>query len=323
MKQSNRVFILTEIVLGIMVVTMTFIMIHGKSGKDIGRVSVIVQNSDDNQFSAFKYGLRMASQDQNIEISVVNTGELNAEEEKEIIEHEIDNGSDAIIVQPVSEESTENILKDFGKRVPVMQVNCKETLDGEASEIPFTNSDNCKMGEALAQELLKDYSGMIKGKTIGIVTESEDFGAAADRITGFEKILSGKGAKILWSVSDIYTKEEEDILKSQLTADIIVAFDDSSLTLAGKCALANNLHGALVYGIGNSTDAAYYLDVGAVQCLIVPDEFNIGYKSLTEVAKKLKSYSYKLKNQRVSYAVIRRDELFSEKNQKILFTMSQ
>lgn len=323
MKHSSRVFILTEIILGIMVITMTFIMIRGESGESIGRVSVIVRNVEDNRFSAFRYGLKMAAQDQDVEISVVNTGDLNEKEEKETIEQEIDNGSDAVIVQPVSEDSTKNMLKKIEKKIPVMQVNCKMGKSSKASELPFTNSDNYKMGETLAKELLRDYNGKIEGKTIGIVSETKDFGAVADRKAGFEKVLAQKGAEVLWSVSDIYAKEDEDILRSQLTTDIIVAFDDSSLTLAGECTLANNLHGALVYGIGNSTEAAYYLDVGAVQCLIVPDEFNMGYKSLTEIAKKLKSHSYKLKSQTVSYTVIRRDELFSEKNQKILFTMSQ
>ena len=36
----------------------------------------------------------------------------------------------------------------------------------------------------------------------------------------------------------------------------------------GEYAAANNLHGALVYGIGNSTEAVYYLDTGIVGCLV-------------------------------------------------------
>ena len=43
----------------------------------------------------------------------------------------------------------------------------------------------------------------------------------------------------------------------------------------------------------------------------------------TQTAKKLGAYFYEMENQTVSYTVIRRDELFSPKNQEILFTMSQ
>ena len=31
---------------------------------------------------------------------------------------------------------------------------------------------------------------------------------------------------------------------------------------------------------GNSTEAVYYLDTGIAGCLVVPDEFNVGYQSL-------------------------------------------
>ena len=70
MKNSKRAFVLTEVALGIMVVIMTFIMIQGRNAKDTDKVSVIIPNSDDNEWSAFRYGLRMAAQDQNIEIIV-------------------------------------------------------------------------------------------------------------------------------------------------------------------------------------------------------------------------------------------------------------
>ena len=128
---------------------------------------------------------------------------------------------------------------------------------------------------------------------------------------------------IPWPTTSLRQKNKEKQLKKQHKVNIIAAFDDRSLTAAGKYSAANDLHGAFVYGIGHSTEAAYYLDTGSIECLVVPDEFNIGYQSLTQTAKKLGAYFYEMENQTVSYTVIRRDELFSPKNQEILFTMSQ
>ena len=48
---------------------------------------------------------------------------------------------------------------------------------------------------------------------------------------------------------------------------------DASVVEAAKEASDNNLQGALVYGIGNSTEAIYYLDSGWAEALITPDEF--------------------------------------------------
>ena len=78
-----------------------------------------------------------------------------------------------------------------------------------------------------------------------------------------------------------------------------------------------------MYGIGNSTEAVYYMDTGFAECLVVPDEFNVGYQSLTEAAESLKHSFPKMQDRTVSYTVIRRDTLFSKENQEVLFTMSQ
>ena len=79
----------------------------------------------------------------------------------------------------------------------------------------------------------------------------------------------------------------------------------------------------MVYGVGNSTEAVYYLDTDRVQCLIVPDGFHMGYQSLTELAENLGRYFHQIQSQEVSYTVLRREDLFTEKNQELLFTMSQ
>ena len=150
---------------------------------------------------------------------------------------------------------------------------------------------------------------------MGIVTQNENSADAISRKNGFQDGLKGKGARISWSVSDS--------LENQSKADLVIALDDASLTMAGECSASNDLHGALVYGIGNSTDAVYYLDTGIAACLVVPDEFNTGYQCMTEVAEKLKHYFYKMESQTLSFTVMRREELFSPENQEILYTMSQ
>ena len=46
MKNSKKVFILTEAVLGILVLMLAVVMLLDKSGKDPYRVSVIIENSE-------------------------------------------------------------------------------------------------------------------------------------------------------------------------------------------------------------------------------------------------------------------------------------
>ena len=324
MKNDKKMFILVEAILAMLVAILAFMMIQEKNGKNLDRVSVIIQNSDDSQWSEFKYGLKMAAQDQGIEIFVVSTGEvLTVAEEKSAIESEIDNGADAVIVQPVLGNDTEKMLKKIAKKVPVMLVEHTASKGKEESKLPIVEPDNYAMGKALAQELLEDYNGNMEGKTLGILSESEELESIRNRRKGLMDELKGTGFTIRWSVDKTSEKEKKTSLKAQSKVDVVVALDNHSIITAGRCLVTGNLNGALLYGIGNSTEAVYYLDTKVAECLVVPDEFNTGYQSLTEVAKNLKNYFYNMKDKTVSYTVIRKDTLFSKENQEILFTLSQ
>lgn len=324
MKNGKKMFILIEIILAVIVIMLASAMLQEKGGKEVDKVSVIIQNSDDNQWAAFKYGLKMAAEDQGIEVFVVSTGAaMTMEEEKSAIEREIENGADAVIVQPVSGSGSEAMLKKIQKKIPVMLVESTVSQDGKTSVLPAAEPDQYAMGVTLAEELLKDYGGNIEGKKIGFVSETYDSEAAMNRKRGVEDTLKDSGVKISWAVSDASANETSNTIMSQPKVDIVIAMDDSSFIKAGECSSSNNLHGALVYGIGNSTEAVYYLDTGIAACLVVPDAFNIGYQSLTEIAENLK-YSFRsLQNQKISYTVLRRDTLFLKENQEIIFTMSQ
>ena len=69
MKNNHKMFILIEGALGLLVLILAIVMLRGNTSRNLDKVSVIVQDSDDNQWDAFKYGLRMAAEDQEIEIN--------------------------------------------------------------------------------------------------------------------------------------------------------------------------------------------------------------------------------------------------------------
>ena len=328
MKQNKKAFLLIETALGMIVLILSIIMIQGqKSERE--KIAVVIVDSDANRWSAFRYGLKMAAQDQDMELFVVSTGNtLTAEEEMDLVNRELENGSDGIIMQPVSGLGAKQIQNSINKKVPVMLVESRVPNMLENTQHPVVASDHYGMGKALAEELLKDFNGFLKDKTIGIVVqdaweETDESGISNSRKEGFLEVLKETGAKISWSVTASDSKGGNSFYNIQPRAEIVIALDDYSLIAVAEHAAANNLHGALVYGIGSSTEAVYYLDTGAVECLVVPDEFMVGYQSLTETAECLRHSLYQMKGQVVSYAALRREELFSVKNQEILFTMSQ
>lgn len=323
MKNSKKVFILTEAVLGVLVLILAVIMLLDRNGKEPYKVSVIIGNSEDNQWAAFRYGLRMAAKDRQVEVSVVPTeGAMTLEEEQELIEQEIYNGADGVIVQPVPGSDTEEMLKKIKKKVPVMLVGSAAAKEG-GETFPVTQPDNYAMGQALAEELIRDCADNLRGKSLGIVSCAGDSQAVQERSAGFQEALKGMGTRVSWNVEGIFGEEETNSLESLPKVDFVIALDDGSTTAAGEYSASNDLHGAIVYGIGNSTEAVYYLDTGRTQCLVVPDEFNVGYQSLDEMSRKLGHSFRKMKDRQTIYTVIQRDTLFTKENQELLFTMSQ
>ncbi|MBS5092414.1 MAG: substrate-binding domain-containing protein [Lachnospiraceae bacterium] len=313
MKKDKKMFIFIEAVLGTMVLFLAFLMLREKNVDKSYQISVIVENADDTQWSAFKYGLKMAAEDKGAEMVMVSTGaSLSQEEEKKLIEEEIKNGADGVIVQPVSGEDTQQMLKKVGNKAEIMLVD--DILSG-IEKFPVIQTDAYAIGKTLVEELLKDYGGNLEGKTLGILNGKEGLKSSAEKEKGFIEALQGTGAEIVWSDTQI-TENMPDV-------DFVIALDDNSLRAAGEMAAANNLHGAIVYGIGNSTQSVYYLDMGIAECLVIPDTFNVGYQSLTELVNKLEKAFYEYENQEISYTVMRKENMFSKENQEVIFTMSQ
>ena len=306
-------FIFIEAVLGTMVLFLAFLMLREKNVDKSYQISVIVENADDTQWSAFKYGLKMAAEDKGAEMVMVSTGaSLSQEEEKKLIEEEIKSGADGVIVQPVSGEDTQQMLKKVGNKAEIMLVD--DILSG-IEKFPVIQPDAYAIGKTLVEELLKDYGGNLEGKTLGILNGKEGLKSSAEKEKGFIEALQGTGAEIVWSDTQI-TENMPDV-------DFVIALDDNSLRAAGEMAAANNPHGAIVYGIGNSTQSVYYLDMGIAECLVIPDTFNVGYQSLTELVNKLEKAFYEYENQEISYTVMRKENMFSKENQEVIFTMSQ
>lgn len=321
MMNNKKGFVLTEVILMIMVIGLALMMISGQNKKALDKVSVILENAGDSQWSALKYGLKMAAEEEGIELAVVDVEEgLDAEAQKKVFEREIEDGADALIVQPVLDKNDQEVLKKIEKRVPVMLVGYEAEKGETRYDLPVIKEDNYEMGQALAEEMLKDFEGNIEEKKIGLLLASTDSNMLSSRECGFKDALEDKNANILELSLDSLLDREEN---TESKVDIVIALDDSNLTAIGEYLASSQPHGELLYGIGQSTEAIYYLDKGIAECVVVPDEFNVGYQSLSEVARKLDHYFENMKKQTVSYSVIRKETLFSKENQELLFTMSQ
>ena len=67
-----------------------------------------------------------------------------------------------MIVQPVLDKNDQEVLKKIEKRVPVMLVGYEAEKGETRYDLPVIKEDNYEMGQALAEEMLKDFEGNIE-----------------------------------------------------------------------------------------------------------------------------------------------------------------
>ena len=62
------------------------------------------------------------------------------------------------------------------------------------------------------------------------------------------------------------------------------------------------------------------MDAGNIQCLIVPDLYEVGYESMNEIAGKLKNSWYQMESHETEIQVVYKKDLFSEDIERFLYS---
>ena len=242
--------------------------------------------------------------------------------DKVIVAYWSQTGNTAAMAAAIGEGITE-----AGKEAVVTDISSVSMDDLQAASA-FALGCPAMGAEVLEEEefepMFASCESKLSGKKIGIYCENTESDACKKRIDGIKDTLAESGCVVMWIVSGVSDTGEKINLLSQRKVDIVLAIDDASVVEAAKEASDNNLQGALVYGIGNSTEAIYYLDSGWAEALITPDEFAAGYKSVVGLVDMLRgSRKYSVEEKPVSYQLLTRKNLFDEENKKLLYAISQ
>ena len=101
-----------------------------------------------------------------------------------------------------------------------------------------------------------------------------------------------------------------------------MALDNAGLEAAGDyaAALGNKI---IVVGTGTSTKALYYLDSGIVQSLVVPEDYMMGYQSVSDLADYIHRNRFLPQVRTIQFRTVWKDTLFAEENQEILFPVQR
>ena len=145
------------VLLGLFLLSSTDLIIKEEEA-GIYPISVIVGDTTDDQYVNFRKGMERAAIELNGDVSFITLYEKgSARQQREMILREQEDGSQALIVDPVEEGMIAQIRQESRASIPLILINAKP---GEAWELENAVSitfDYHGMGRRLGEEVLKEY----------------------------------------------------------------------------------------------------------------------------------------------------------------------
>ena len=300
MKKNRMKFLIIEFLLLLLAVFFVWKIFDQNVAEP--RIAVILPESGDKRWDALIKGMKQAAAENNVHMIICNTEEIDGPEaEREFIREQKDNDIDGFIIYPAPGHETENMLKkECGNKPYLLMADSLAVKEGEAAS-PAIQPDYREIGRSLGEQL------RTKERKIGIIADWKMSEAVQSEISGLKEALEGSGSEIRWC---IYRRKEQNIVErigAEKRADTLVVLDAGVLEELGEQAENGKYRGAELYGVGYSLRTIALLDQGNIQGLIVPDGYEIGYRSVEEMVRKIEHKFYKMQGYTTEYKVFQKD----------------
>ena len=310
-KNRISVILFLAVLLSVIVYSAYGMINQGKDGDYIS-VSVIVNDSSNARWNAFREGLEQGAEDNQVHLNLVSTGSFqNAQEEHTIVKRELEGEADGVIVDPYSSEADSVLPGESANPVVLVET-------GIETDTLYTSvmTDHIKFGQSLADAAIE------AGETrVGILSGNQSQLGMRQRLKGVKERLAEAGVEISWvfSAKEFNKKihNAEYFVNNQVNAVISLENDDTEKAVD----LLSDSAGIFwrIYGEGRSEKTVYYLDKGLIRELVVPNEYYMGYESMALAAQKIRYHTDKVEQVEVEFFRVTKKNLYDEDTSRILF----
>ena len=320
--RENRAFLLILILLTGAIAAVSLVIRRTSDEEEPRHISVVFSDSSADRWAAFKAGLRQGAEDAGVDIRIVRTGRFTSlREEEMLIENELASGADGIILQPYEDEKLWGMVTSVNAKVPVILTDGKEKYDiGSRQRLSFVGMDNSAAGAYLGGRILEETGA---APVVGVITGDSTLAGAAERVSALEEAIEAGGGTIAWVAGRSEMESDKGVPRDSAKVNVIAALDNDGLEFAADYAGARGDRAPAVYGIGNSSKVIYSLDNGIISGILVPDEFTMGYQSVSKMADCLSSGRRGLTGAVIEPVWVTRQTIFSEENETLLFPSVQ
>ena len=316
LKRYKSLLIMIVLLLVFLVLTISQVDQDRPRKQERKHVSFVVYGDDSERWENMRQGAELVCEENDTDLSMISMlSEDDANEQKEIIDREIEDGTDALIIAACnSSEISDHIRK---KNIPVIFV---ETVDPASSGGLVTIApDDYKLGYELGESIAENESEIT---TVAIISEHPERDSVSYREKGLRDAIEGKVGKILnWTRNEKQQNSNtrtfiQRAIVSEAT-DVIVTFDNST-TDALLDALANLNKQSKIYSVSTSNKAVYNLYNGDVRSLEYTNEFSMGYLAAMYVVDRSDARR-KYSDYVIDHRIVRKENMYDKDNQTLLF----
>lgn len=317
----KKKIVLLILFLSVLVSSLILIKEGGKKEIVVYDIAVIIRGKNSEEWNIMKAGMNQASSEMNVNLRFISLlEENNVEEQKEYLQRQIDSGTDAIIISPADYTDLVNVIESINKKIPIVLFESK--IDTKEN-IPYISSDNYKLGQELAEEVVRN--GNTRNNII-IAKSNHKYSSLNDRYNGFiDEINKGKNTYEVMEMpkddSKLYSKIKTILLDNK--SQVLVAFEPDVLEAIGrtkKYILSNSQVNSNIelYGIGRTSTIISLIEEKIIDGIEIQNEFNVGYLSVKAAVYRIENK--KLDNKiNIESTLINSGNMYSKENQKILF----
>lgn len=289
-------------------------LLHTGEEKTMPRVSVIVEDSSSERWTAFRLGIDQAAREYGVDVAFIASPEFeSARDQKNLISQEAAGGADALILSLYDSEMTE-IGSNTVKIVFVETDGIRDSSVGTAAVVPSGR----KMGEALGEMLLKERG---PAPHVAVFAGNLLRYSEKEMLQGLTETVEGAGGSILLLETD--RENMESALAKAREADAIAVLEDPLLMRAAELSVSQELPGGRLFGIGCSPSNISYLDRGVISGMVIPNEFTMGYQSLAQLSRCLSNDIPVMKDIEIGFSSVLTEEVHDPENEKLLFPVVQ
>lgn len=296
----------------------TDLIIHEKKA-EIYPVSVIVEDTSDEDREKLRKGMDRAAEELHVDLSFITLYERNDQEQQiSLIAREISDGAKAVILSPAKPSDAIARLDGMVINSPLIILGERFPMDQAATGISI---DYMEVGKLLGDAVKENSPDL----PVYLLTEGLDCGYAQEIADGILQALEGSDYQVrhhILQAEDDCRKLIEGMVYPDPQRAVLVALDEKSLEKAAEILAESSVYSqqtAGLYGIGGTNRVLNYLDQGVIRGLVVHNWFDEGYLSVEKAVEAIQEGGGEREQIIMEAYYITREDLRDPRYEKMLY----